>query len=198
MWPAIKKLLGVPSQSPEEQKKTEVVKTTEFDLTKFAKGLVPIIALVLGGVVAALKANGVEEVTEPAVLLGVLAVVTATVLGMSFLSAVDIAARAFLSGEGSAQKATEGDEEAGEKKEAAASQVVPMPPGALVWLKDDDRPLPLLAVAGSGTGSASYLVASGEVFKAGKDGEGQDAIKGAPKWEAEEKIAATKPSKWRP
>lgn len=194
----LKKLLGIPSQSPEEQKKEEVVKTPEFDLTKFAKGLVPIIALVLGGVVAALKANGVDEVTEPAVLLGVLAVVTATVLGMSFLAAVDIAARAFLSGEGSAQKGTDDGKEDGEKEKAAAPQVVPMPPGALVWLKDDDRPLPLLAVAGSGTGSASYLVASGEVAKVGQDNEKQDAIKGAPKWEAEEKIAATKPAKWRP
>jgi hypothetical protein len=195
----LKKLLGIPSQSPEEQKKEEVVKTPEFDLTKFAKGLVPIIAVVLGGVVAALKANGVDEVTEPAVLLGVLAVVTATVLGMSFLAAVDIAARAFLSGEGSAQKETgEGKEDGEKEKAAAAPQVVPMPPGALVWLKDDDRPLPLLAVAGSGTGSASYLVASGEVVKTGRDGEEQDAIKGAPKWEAEEKVAATKPSKWKP
>jgi hypothetical protein len=194
----LKKLLGIPSQSPEEQKKEEVVKTPEFDLTKFAKGLVPIIAVVLGGVVAALKANGVEEVTDPAVLLGVLAVVTATVLGMCFLAAVDIAARAFLSGEGSAQKGTDEGKEDGEKEEAATSQVVPMPPGALVWLKDDDRPLPLLAVAGSGTGSASYLVASGEVAKVGGDNEKQDAIKGAPKWEAEEKIAATKPAKWRP
>lgn len=199
MAAALKKLLGIPTQSPEEQKKTEVVKAPEFDLTKFAKSLVPLIALVLGGVVATLKANGVEEVTEPAVLLGVLAVVTATVLGMSFLSAVDIAARAYLSGEGSAHKAAAGeDEESGEKKEDAASQVVPMPPGALVWLKDDDRPLPLLAVAGSGTGSASYLVASGEFFELGKDAKKQDAIKGAPKWEAEEKVAATKPSKWKP
>lgn len=197
---ALKKLLGIPSQSPEQQKKAEVVKTPEFDLTKFAKGLVPIIALVLGGVVAALKANGVEEVTEPAVLLGVLGVVTASVLGMSFLSAVDIAARAYLSGEGSAKADQEGEEteKAEGKKEAAALQVVPMPPGALVWLKDDDRPLPLLAVAGSGTGSASYLVASGEVFKTGKDGDEQDAIKGTPKWEDEEKVAATKPSKWKP
>jgi len=193
----IKVLLGIPSQSTEEQKEEEVVKTPEFDLTKFAKGLVPIIALVLAGVVAALKANGVEEVTEPAVLLGVLAVVTAAVLGMCFLAAVDIAARAFLSGEGSAHKKAD-EEEAKEDEEAAPSQVIPMPPGALVWLKDDNRPLPLLAVAGSGTGSSSYLVASGEVAKAGRDGEEQDAIKGAPKWEAEEKVAATKPSKWNP
>lgn len=190
---SLKKLLGIPRQNAEEQKKAEVVKTPEFDLTVFAKGLVPGIALVLAGVIAALKAAEVKEVTEPVVLLGVLVVVTAAVLGMSFVSAVDIAARAFLSGEGSAQKEDEEEKE----EAAAASQVIPLPPGSLVWLKDDDRPLPLLAVSGSGTGSASYLVASGEVAKVGQDNE-QDAIKGAPKWEAEEKIAATKPSKWKP
>lgn len=195
MVAAVKKLLGIPSQTPEEQKKAEVVQTPEFDLTKFGKGLVPVIALVLGGVVAALKANGVDEVTEPVVLLGVLAVVTATVLGMSFLSAIDIAARAFLSGEGSAQTAA-GEEK--EKEKAAATQVIPMPPGALVWLQGDDRPLPLLAVSGAGAGSNSYLVASGEVIEAGPDDEEQDAIKGAPKWEPEEKVVATKPSKWKP
>jgi hypothetical protein len=112
--------------------------------------------------------------------------------------AVDLASRAYLSGEGSAQKKAEKKEEAEEKEKTPASQVVTMPPGSLVWLKDDDRPLPLLAVAGSGTGSSSYLVASGEVVEAGRDGQEQDAIKGAPKWEAEEKVAATKPSKWKP
>lgn len=188
----IKVLLGIPSQSTEEQKEQEVVKTPEFDLTKFAKVLAPGSVVVFAAVIKALDEAGVKEVTEPVVLLGVLGVVMAAVLGMSFVSAVDIAARAFLSGEGSAQKKTE------KKEEAAASQVIPMPPGALVWLKDDDRPLPLLAVAGSGTGSSSYLVASGEVAKAGRDGEEQDAIKGAAKWEAEEKVAATKPAKWRP
>lgn len=195
---SLKKLLGIPRQNVEEQKKTEVVKTPEFDLTVFAKGLVPGIALVLAGVIAALKEAGVEEVTEPVILLGALAVVTAAVLGMSLVSAVDIASRAFLSGEGSAQKKAEEKEGSGEKEEAAASQAVPMPPGSLVWLKDDDRPLPLLAVSGGGAGSNTYLVASGEVIEAGRAGEGQDAIKGAPKWESEERIAATKPAKWKP
>jgi hypothetical protein len=189
---SFKRALGIPTQDAEEQKETEVVKAPEFDLTQFAKGLVPLTAAVLGGVIAALKAAGVEELTDPPVLVGTLAVVAASVLGASFVSGVDIAARAFLSGEGSAKNATT------EKEKPASSKVIPMPAGTLVWLQGDDRPLPLLAVSNEGTDPDSYLVASGETFEAGRAGEAQKAIKGVPKWESAEKIAAVKPPKWRP
>jgi hypothetical protein len=188
---SIKRALGVPTQDSEEQAQTEVVKAPEFDLTQFAKGLVPLTALVLGGVVAALKAANVDELTEPAVLVGVLAVVAAAVLGASLVSAVDIASRAFLSGEGSAEKA------AAEKAEGADPEVIPMPSGTLVWLRDDDRPVPLLAVSKQGKEPDSYLVASGETFEAGRSGETQKAIKGPPTWEPAEKITALKPPKWK-
>jgi hypothetical protein len=187
----LKRALGIPTQDTQEQEETEVVKAPEFDLTQFAKGLVPLTALVLGGVVAALKAAKVDEVTEPAVLVGILGVVAAAVLGASFVSAIDIAARAFLSGEGSAEKA------AAEKAGPADSKVIPMPSGTLVWLQGDDRPLPLLAVSKQGTEPDSYLVASGETFEAGRSGETQKAIKGTPRWEPAEKIAALKPPKWK-
>jgi len=189
---SLKRALGIPTQNSKEQEKTEVVKAPEFDLTQFAKGLVPLTAAVLAGVVAALKAAGIEELTDPAVLVGVLAVVAASVLGASFVSAVDIAARAFLSGEGSAGKDTS------DKEKSGSSKVVPMPPGTLAWLQDDDRPLPLLAISNEGTDLDSYLVASGETVEAGRASEAQKAIKGAPKWESAEKIAAVKPPKWTP
>jgi hypothetical protein len=195
-------LFGLPRQNEKEQSEEEVVKTPEFDLTKFAKVLAPGSVVVLAAVLKGLEVAGVKEVTEPVVLLGVLAVVTAAVLGMSFVSAVDIAARAFLSGEGSAQKKADGKEEpkeeVAEKKEAAESAIVPIAPGSLVWLQGDERPRPLLAVAGVGTASRSYLIGSGEVTKMGPEGDKQDAIKGGFKWEAEEKIAATIPAKWKP
>lgn len=190
---SIKKLAGIPRQSEEEQKQAEVVKTPEFDLTVFAKGLVPAVIIVFTAIIAALKKAGVEEVTEPTVLLGVLAVVTAAVLGMSFVSAIDIAARAFLSGEGSAQKKPEGD-----GKPTAETRLVAMPSGTLVWLQGDDRALPLLAVSDNGADAGSYLVASGETVEAGRSAEGQKAIKGAPKWEPADKIVAVRPPKWKP
>jgi hypothetical protein len=193
----LNRLVGTPQESAEEKKAGEVVKTPEFDITQYAKKLAVSIGVLLAAAIAALQKAEVKEFTDPAVLVGALGLVAAGLLGMCLVMAVDIASRAYLSGEGSAQKKAEEKEEE-EKEKAPASQVIPMPPGALVWMKDDDRPLPLLAVAGSGTGSSSYLVASGEVAKAGRDGEEQDAIKGAPKWEAEEKVAATKTAKWRP
>lgn len=184
-------LFGTPRKHSDEKQDHEVVKTPEFDITQYAKKLGLGIGILLAAAIAALKAAKVEEVTDPVVLVGVLGVTAAGLLGMSLVMAIDIASRAFLSGEGSAK---ESKEKEGERGQAVGSKAIAMPPGTLVWLQGDERPLPLLAVSEAGD---SYLVASGETYEAGRTGQGQQAIKGAPKWEAAEKVAALKPPKWR-
>jgi hypothetical protein len=197
MWDSIKRLLGIPTQSGAEQKEAEVVKTPEFDLTKYAKGLVPISAAVLAGVIAALEEAGVKEVTEPAVLAAVLAVVAAAVLAVSFIAAVDIAARAFLSGEGSASEEGEEDGKDDESPgEAGPTHLIPAPSGMQVMLRDDSQPRPVLGVSGDGKKVSSYLVSVGSPVTWEVGDRKVKAVNAAPKWYSADEVEGIRTSAW--
>jgi hypothetical protein len=185
-------LFGTPKKHEQEKEVNEVVKTPEFDITQYAKKLGLTVGILLAAAVAALKAAGVEELTDPAVLVGILAVVAVGLLSASLVMAVDLAARAYLNGESSA--VTEEKEKAGST--AGDPRVVPMPRGTLVWLQGEESAHPLLAIARDAAGADSYLVASGSSVELGPVGQAQKAIGGAPKWEPAEKIRGIRPPKW--
>lgn len=194
-------LFGTPKKHEQEKEVNEVVKTPEFDITQYAKKLGLIVSILLAATVATLKAAGVEELTDPAVLVGVLAVVAAGLLSASLVMAVDLASRAYLNGESSAS-AEEKDKDEKEKAKAKAGsaagdpRVVPMPRGTLVWLQGEENAHPLLAIARDAAGVDSYLVASGSSVELGPTGQSQKAIAGAPKWEPAERIRGIRPPKW--
>lgn len=190
----LKKLFGTPTEHTEEKDKHEVVKTPEFDITQYAKKLGVSAGVLLAAVIAALKAAGVEEVTAPAVLVGALAVVAAGALGTSFVMAIDLAARAYLTGEGTAEKKDEAEKES--SGDPTDGNLIPAPPGTIVWLQGEDDPLPVLAMAGDGKKVSSYLVPAGSAVERTVGKKLVQAIDGVPKWHPAEDIRAIRPPKW--
>ncbi|HMI82343.1 MAG TPA: hypothetical protein VK480_11185 [Solirubrobacterales bacterium] len=184
----VKKIFGVPEEHQEEKKKHEVVKAPEFDITQYAKKLGVSIGILIGAVIAGLKAVKVEEVTDP-VLVGMLAVVAAAMLGMSFVMAVDLAARAYLTGEGAAEETAPDDD-------PADGDLIPATPGTIAWLQGEDEPRPVLAMTGDGEKVSSYLVAAGASVSRTVGGKTVGAIDGTPKWFRAEEIRAIRPAKW--
>lgn len=184
----ISNLLGTPKEHDREKEDHEVVKTPEFDITQYAKKLGVTIGIIVTGVVAALKAAGVEEVTQPAVLVGVLGVVAAALVGASVVMAVDVASRAYLTGEGSAKGADSSD--------SSDPELFPAPPGTMVWLEGHDEPHPVLAIRGDGATASSYLVAAGSKVELTVGGKSVTAIDGSPKWQTSDTVRAVKPAKW--
>jgi hypothetical protein len=184
------KLFGTPPDHTEEKKEKEVVKTPEFDSTQYGKKLGVSVGVLVAAAIAALKAAGVEEVTEPAVLVGALGLAAAGLLGTSFVMATDIAARAFLSGEGSAQKAADSDED------SAPKEVIAAPPGTQVWLDGETEPHPLLAMSGDGEKVSSYLVATGSTVERKAGDKSVKAIDGSAKWHDAADIRAIRPAAW--
>jgi hypothetical protein len=195
----IKKPFGTPTKHAVEKEKNEVVEVPEFDITQYAKKLGVSVGVLLGAVIAALKALNVEEVTQPAVLVGALAVVAAGALGTSFVMAIDLAARAYLTGEGAAKKKKTG--EAGVDPDSGDAGIpdgdlIPAPAGTVVWLQDATDPRPILAMAGDGEKVSSYLVATGSTVERTLGDKSVQAIDGTPKWHKADQIRAIKPAKW--
>jgi hypothetical protein len=187
---SLKKVLGIPRQSPGEQEEHEVVKTPEFDLTQFAKILGPAAVAILVAIFYGLKKLvGVDTVTDPAVLVGALGVVAAAVLGMCFVMAIDIAARAFLSGEGSAQKKKAGDGDG-----SSANEVIAAPAGMQAWL-EGGGPYPVLAMSGDGE-QAKYLVATGSIQERTVEGANVKALDGTVEWCEADEVRAIRSDKW--
>lgn len=151
----------------------------------------PAAVVVLGALLTGLKHLGVKEATETPVLVAVLGVVAAAVLGMSLVMAVDIASRAFLSGEGSAQKKDEGDGE-----ESGSTGVISAPAGMQVWLKEGDGPHPVSAMSSDGKKVTSYLVATGSTQQRSVDGKQVDAIDGTVKWCDAGEVQAIRADGW--
>jgi hypothetical protein len=86
-------LFGVPKPSGETGR--EVVKAREFDITQYGKKLTVFIAVLVPAIVAALKALGVEEISETMVIAS-LAVTAVAVFCATLLMAVDMIARALV------------------------------------------------------------------------------------------------------
>ncbi|MDX6590113.1 MAG: hypothetical protein QOI84_1387 [Solirubrobacterales bacterium] len=179
-------LLGTPKEHEREKAENEVVKVPEFDITQYAKKLGVTIGVIAAAAAAALEIFHVTEIT-PGIVIGAFGLIAAAVLAVSFVMAIDIAARAYLTGEGSAEKA---------KESPSDSDLVSAPPGTMVWLEDDDDPHPVLAIAHDGGKVSSYLVAAGSTVDRGHDGERMKAIDGTPKWQSADTIRALKPPKW--
>ena len=169
---------------------TEVVKAREFDLTKFAKLLGGGIAVLAPAVAGGLEAFKKVEVPTP-VTVAALGVTAVALLGIAFVSAVDIAARAFLSGEGSAQKAGSSEEE---KSDPPA--VIPAPSGMQLWLKDGGGPHPVLAMSSVDGKVSSYLVATGSVHDRTVEGAQVKAVDGTAKWHGEDEVQALRSEMW--
>ena len=190
----IKKIFGTPTEHTEEKDKHEVVKTPEFDITQYGKKLGVSVGILVAAAIAALKAAGVVEVTEPAVLVGALGLAAAGLLGTSFVMAIDLAARAYLTGEGTAEKKDEAEKES--SGDPPGGNLIPAPPGTIVWLQGEDDPLPVLAMAGDGKKVSSYLVPSGSAVERTVGKKAVQAIDGTPKWRPAEDIRAIRPPKW--
>jgi hypothetical protein len=186
----IKKIFGTPTKHEEEKKEHEVVETPEFDITQYAKKLGVTIGILVPAVTGGLEAF--QKIEMPtAVIVGALGVTAAALLGIAFVSAVDIAARAFLSGEGSGQK-----KESSEDETAGAAEVFPAPKGMKVWLEKDGGPHPVLAMSSSGDGVGSYLIATGSTHDRTVDGRQVKAIDGAAKWYGEDEVQAIRADRW--
>jgi hypothetical protein len=184
-----RKALGIPSQSSEEQKQQEVVKAPEFDLTKFAKFLAVAVGILAPALAGGLNAFGIT--VTPPMVVAALGVVAASFLGMSFIAAVDIAARAFLSGEGSAQKKDEADDE-----ESGSAEVIAAPAGMQVWLGDGGGPHPVSAMSSDGKKVTSYLVVTGSSQERSVDGKQVKAIDGTVKWCDAGEVQAIRADGW--
>jgi hypothetical protein len=186
----IKKLFGTPPDHKDEKKEHEVVETPEFDITQYAKKLGLAIGVLVPAIAGVLKALDKQEVPS-AVIVGALGVTAAALLGIAFVSAVDIAARAFLSGEGSAQK-----KDASKDDKAGPAEPIPVPKGMQIWLKDGGGPYPVIAID-SGKGKASsYLAATGSVHDRDVDGKEVKAVDGTVKWYGEDEVQAIRADKW--
>jgi hypothetical protein len=199
----LKKIFGTPPNHPDEKENQEVVEAPEFDITQYAKKLGVSVGVLLGAVIAALKAAGVEEVTQPAVLVGALGVVAAGAIGTSFVMAIDLAARAFLSGEGSAAKKQKKKTDDGAALDngdngggPSGGDLIPAPPGTVVWLQGETDPRPVLAMSGDGKKVSSYLVAAGTTVERSVGKKLVQAIDGTPQWHRAEDIRAIRPAKW--
>lgn len=192
MFSLLERLVGTPKDHKEEKAKVEVVKTPEFDITQYAKKLALGIPIIVGGTIAALEEFTEVEQTE-GIVIGVIGLVAVALLGVSLVMAVDLAARAYLAGAGSASKVEEKGEDEGGGDSPSRSEVIPAPPGTTVWLEESDEPRPALAIAVGDEEAVSYLVATGSTVE--RPG-GMRAIDGAPRWYPAEKIRATQPAKW--
>lgn len=164
-----------------EKKGKEVVEAREFDLTKFAKRYGGAVGILFPAVIGALdKVKGIH-ITTP-IIVAALGVTAAALLGIALVSAVDIAARAFLSGEGSEQKKATTDGGEADSAEAGSAGVIAAPAGMQVWLKEDGGPYPVVAMSGDGKKVSSYLIATGSTQKRTVGDTQVDAIDGTVKW----------------
>ncbi len=190
-------LFGVPKEHEKEKAEHEVVKTPEFDITQYAKKLALGIPILVGAIVAALDKFTKVQQTE-GIVIAVIGLVAVALLGASLVMAADLAARAYLTGPGAAEKDEDGEE--GKKEPPAAdpppSEVVAAQPGTVVWLEDDEQPYPLLAIAGDGDKASSYLVAAGTKVSRSRGDKDVEAIDGSPQWHEAAAIRAMKPAKW--
>jgi hypothetical protein len=188
MLTLIKKLFGVPPQHKKEKEDHEVVTAPEFDITQYAKKLGIAIGVLVPVIAAALKA---WKGAPTAAVVGALGVTAAALLSIALVSAVDIAARAFLSGEGSAQNKDESDDE-----DAAPTEVIAAPAGMQVWLKEGDRPHPVSALSSDGKKVTAYLVATGSTQERTVDGKPVKAIDGTVKWCDAGEVQAVRADGW--
>lgn len=94
-------LFGVPK--PGGDTGAEVVKAREFDITQYGKKMTVFIAAIVPAIVAALKALGVEEISE-AMVIASLAVTAVAVFCASLLMAVDVIARAMVTRQSNATR----------------------------------------------------------------------------------------------
>lgn len=196
-------LFGTPKDHAEKKAELEVVKLPEFDITQYGKKLGLILPGFLGAGAGALAVFEDKDISDP-VIVGLLALAAAMLLGTSFVMAVDVAARAYLTG-GGAAKEKEKKEKGGANGEAdtdsppagkPGSTLIPLPAGAVVWLQGERDPHPLLAMASDGKEVSSYLVATGGPVDRARGAETVQAIDGTPTWQGPEKVRAVKPAKW--
>jgi hypothetical protein len=183
-------LLGTPKEHEKEKAEHEVVKTPEFDITQYAKKLAVVLTTLAVAGAAALKGFDVDQ-TE-GLVIAIFGVIAAALLGVSVVMAVDLAARAYLAGPAAAEKDAEKDDDAA----PSSAEIAAAPSGTIVWLKDDDQPHPLLAIASSDGKTGSYLVAAGSKVSRAQGATSVDAIGGAPEWFTADSIRAVRPPKW--
>lgn len=179
---------------PEEPKdnEKEVIKARTFNLTRFVSVLAAAVTSIGAAGVALLETVGDQPVGATIAIFGVVA---AALLGASLVMAVDIAARAYVTGAGSA---TKGDPAKGDPASGSApSALVAAPPGTRVWLNGDDGAHPLLAISLEGEKS-KYLVAKGPPTRIPPGGLGVYGLDEAPTWHEGSEIRAVKPAKWKP
>lgn len=191
-------LLGTPKEHKKEKSEHGVVTTPEFDITQYAKKLGVSIGVIAGATASALKLFKVEQVTS-GMVIAAFGVTAAALLGVSLVMAVDLAARAFLTGSGAARKggrSGKGKEDGGDGRPPPGSDLVAAPPGTLVWLDGSEEPRPVLAISDSGGKAPSFLVATGPLVKRPPDEGGMRAIEGTPRWLPADQIRAVRSAKW--
>ncbi|HEY0392178.1 MAG TPA: hypothetical protein VGC63_10735 [Solirubrobacterales bacterium] len=186
------KLFGTPPDHKEEKKEHEIVKAPEFDVTQYAKKLAVVIGVLAPAIAGTLKALKIEHVSS-GMVIGAFGVTAAALLGVSLVMAVDVAARAYLTvGKPVDKEADKTTDEDGKSK----GEIAAAPPGTSVWLEGDDEPHPLLAIAGDGSDSSSYLIASGPTIERRGGGKDVTAIDGSAKWHPASDVRAIRPREW--
>lgn len=138
------KLVGTPQAAPGDTG-TEVVKAKEFDITQYGKKVGLFVGAFVPVLVAALKALGVEEVTD-AMVIAALGVTAVALFSVSLVMGVDMIARAIVTKAGE-----EGEDGSG------GGDVSSVQTGLEVRLEDSTDMRPVLAIRGDGAGN-SFLV----------------------------------------
>jgi hypothetical protein len=189
------------TEKREEGGKNLAVKAPEFDVTQYVKKLSVVMATLAAGAAGVLKAiEGTD--TPPGILAACLGVVAVGILGVCLISAVDIAARAYVTrgqNESSDEAATPPDKKADAQGPAKPAPTTEPAPGGLAvggpssrmlaWLEGDDQPRLVLAVTGDGT-TSKYLL-SGEDRGTRKDGDVTvTSIEGRPAWHDGKEVSA--------
>jgi hypothetical protein len=168
----------------------EVVTAREFDITQFVKKLGVSIGVLAGAAAAALKLFKVEQIT-PGIVAAALGVTAVALLGVCFVSAVDIAARAYVT-RGNADDPDPSPKSGGDGDDAATPLTVgAVPQKMLAWLEGESQPRLVLAMAGDGEKSKFLLSGS----KIGERDRGDDlvqSLEGSPSWYEEKKVRAVR------
>jgi hypothetical protein len=200
-------LFGTPKQTAESQVGGEnvAVKAPEFEITQYVKKLSVSLGLLAAASATALKLFDSSK-TPPGIIAACLGVTAVGILGVCLISAVDIAARAYVTrgqqptpnnpppgpvDQGGAPAAQTAAATAPAPTPTALPTIAVSPDRVLAWLEGDEQPRLVLAVTGDG--AASKYLLSGDGRGSRKDGDDAvPSLEGIPSWHDSKEVHAVR------
>jgi hypothetical protein len=192
-------LFGTPpthtTEKNEEGGKNLAVKAPEFDITQYVKKLSVSLGLLAAASAAALKVLG--KTTPSGLVAACLGVTAVGILGVCLISAVDIAARAYVTRGQQPNSAdpptgTDGKDNVPVGTPATPPPAIAVPSGrVLAWVEGYEQPRLVLAITGDGAES-KYLL-SGDTKGSRPDGTTTVAsLEGRPAWHDAKEVTAVR------